>query len=536
MNQIKEKILETSAKSQWELIGIKPHHGINIPLSSIHTKNSCGIGEFFDLIPLIDWCEELSLDVIQILPINDCGNDPSPYNGISASALNPIYLSLHKLPYLDKYPELKEKLCHLQKLTLIPRIPYQEVLLNKLTWLRDYFSQVAPQIMKSKGFSDFVAENGWVEPYALFRVLREKMGQYIWTTWPKEYQSPTYEEYERHVEDHFEEMAFYVVLQYLCFKQFVEIKHYANSHGVLLKGDIPILISPDSADVWHEPKLFDMSSGAGAPPDYYNPEGQSWGFPLYNWDMMRDTNYAWWRQRLKIATPLYDIYRIDHILGFFRIWAIPHGKPATEGHFVPEDEMLWVAQGKGILEMMLDTSPMLPIGEDLGLTMPLIRKTLEELGISGTRILRWERRWKADKSFIPLNDYPLISMTSVSTHDSETLALWWRDTSHEAKDFCTYKGWTYSPELKNDQRQEILWESHHTSSLFHINLLGEYLALFPEMVWPNIEDERINVPGFILPTNWTYRMRMSLEEITEHKKLKDTMRELVFSPTPPKVS
>ena len=126
-------------------------------------------------------------------------------------------------------------------------------------------------------------------------------------------------------------------------------------------------------------------------------------------------------------------------------------------------------------------------------------------------------------------------MTSVSTHDSETLALWWRDTDHEAKAFAAYKGWNYTPELSTDQRKEILWESHHTSSLFHINLLPEYLAIFPDMVWPRLEDERINIPGYVLPTNWTYRFRLSLEEITSNEKLFAVMKEIVFSQKPPKV-
>ena len=535
MNSFEAKLAATPSASHWKTIGMKPHYGIAIPLFSIHTKNSSGLGEFFDLIPLIDWCSELGLDVIQILPINDCGSDPSPYNAISSCAINPIYLSLTHLPYLDKFHVLKDKIPALQVLTKSPRVAYHEVKIQKTAWLRDYFTHAASIILKTQHFMHFIAENAWVEPYALFKVLKDLTEQYNWATWPREYKSPTRKEYQTLVKDNFSEISFYIFLQYLCFRQLSEVKKYANERSVLLKGDIPILISPDSADVWHEPELFDTSVAAGAPPDSYNPDGQYWGFPLYNWDLMGESNFEWWRRRLKAATPLYNLYRVDHIIGFFRIWAIPHERSPKEGYFVPRDEILWLAHGERLLQMMLHSSPMLPIGEDLGWVIPIVRKTLESLGICGTRVLRWERRWEKDRSFIPLEQYSPLTMTTVSTHDSETLSLWWRDSALEAKEFAAYKKWPYTSELTAAMRKEILWESHHTPSLFHINLLNEYLALFPEMVWPRIEDERINIPGKMLPANWTYRLRLNLEEMTAHPALKAAIKEILHAPLPPKV-
>ncbi len=530
MESLMEKLKTSPTLKHWNSIGVKPHHGINIPLFSIHTKHTCGIGEFYDLVPLVDWCQELGLDVIQLLPINDCGSDPSPYNSISAYAINPIYLSLSYLPHVNKHTSLKEKLSALQHLTKTPRVAFHEVKIHKTTWLHEYFSLVAPEIMKTQHFMDFCAENGWVEPYALYKVLKDHTEQYAWSTWPREYKSPTHEEYDKLIEDNFEDISFYVIIQYLCFKQLSDVKKYANEKGVFLKGDIPILISPDSCDVWHEPELFDMTVAAGAPPDAYNENGQHWGFPLYKWDLLRETNFAWWRQRLKAASPLYNIYRVDHINGFFRIWAIPPDNTPIDGHFVPKDEIEWAAQGKELLEMILDSSPLFPIVEDLGTPVPVVRATLNKLCVCATRVMRWERQGKENREFIPLNEYNPFSMTTVSTHDSEPLSLWWRDRKDEAKLYCKHKGWSYSPEITNDQLKEILWESHHTSSLFHINLLGEYLALFPEMVWPKLEDERINTPGIMQPSNWTYRFRLSLEEITSNEKLKEAVREVVHAP------
>ncbi len=177
--------------------------------------------------------------------------------------------------------------------------------------------------------------------------------------------------------------------------------------------------------------------------------------------------------------------------------------------------------------MMLNSSSLFPIVEDLGLLIPVVRSTLAALGICGTRVMRWERRGKQDREIIPLNEYPPLSMTTVSTHDSEPLRLWWRDRPDEAKPFARAKGWAYDGKLTKEKLQELLTDSHHTSSLFHINLLGEYLSLFDEMVWPHLEDERINIPGIVHPSNWTYRFRLSLEEITAHEGLKKAMHAIV---------
>jgi 4-alpha-glucanotransferase len=275
-----------------------------------------------------------------------------------------------------------------------------------------------------------------------------------------------------------------------------------------------------------------MTMTAGAPPDMYTEEGQVWGFPIFKWDVMKEHNYNWWKQRLDIASNLYDIYRIDHILGFFRIWAIPLNSPSKEGRFIPEDQALWLAHGKELLSMMAANCPMLPIGEDLGLVPDAVRTCLAELGICGTKVPRWERNWDAGGYFIPAQEYNPISMTTVSTHDSETLGQWWSHYRDEAKAYADMKHWDCGPELTDTQRRYILWESHHSSSLFHINLLSEYLALFPELVWKDPQQERINIPGKVLPENWTYRTRQPLEKIVAHEGLRKGIEAIVHAPDP----
>lgn len=532
MNDDRKKIQSSLAGPLWEKIGIYPHHGITLPLSALRSKNSCGIGEFLDLIPVIDWCKRTKFDVIQLLPLNDSGSDSSPYNALSSCALNPIYLSLYAMPLLDEFPDLKKKLPEIQELSLSQRISFHDVQSRKLKWLRDYFEKMAPNLIKVRAFFDFVSNNAWVKEYALFKAIKDRLGQNSWATWPKELKDLTQKAFDSLMDEYWSDVSFYIAMQFFCYQQYEQIKKHAVENQVFIKGDIPILISPDSADVWAHTDFFDLSLAAGAPPDAYNKKGQYWGFPLYKWDVKKKTQYKWWKQRLSCASNCFDIYRIDHVVGFFRIWAIPLGKLPIEGHYIPENESLWLSQGKELLEMLLSSSNMLPIAEDLGVVPPFVRPCLSELGICGTRVMRWERKWDEDGKVIPLEDYPALSLTCISTHDSETLQIWWKNYPDEAKPFAEFKKWEYTPDLSIQQRKELLWDSHHTSSLFHINLLQEYFAMFPELTWTNPEDERINVPGELLPTNWTYRFRPSVEEFTKHEALETALQKILFSPNP----
>lgn len=497
----------------WGKIGFKPHHGIAIPLSSLHTKKSAGIGEFLDLIPLIDFCRLVHFDTIQLLPINDTGSDPSPYNAISSCALDPVYISLHALPDAGA---LWEELSSLQAFNPQERVSIFDVKQKKIAWLYRYFQQVFPTVSKSHPYQDFLREHhAWLSAYVRFKSLKNAYKGTHWKHWPSGafHTTPA-------------DTDFYSFLQFLCFSQMEKVRAYATTDGCFLKGDVPILLSPDSADVWAHQHLFHLDLVAGAPPDYYNRLGQKWGFPLFNWDAMRKERFAWWKQRLSIVGKLYHIYRIDHVVGFFRIWAIPENKEALEGHFVPEDSRLWEAHGRELLQMMLDASPLLPIAEDLGTIPKEVGPVLKELKICGTKVIRWERRWHDGKEFIPLNEYEPLSVTTLSTPDSDTLAMWWEKYPEESKLYAEKKNWTYHEKLSQEERFSLLWDAHHSSSYFHINLLQEYLALFPELVSPRPEDERINIPGTILPTNWTYRIRPSIEEMCAHTLLIQKMEQL----------
>lgn len=525
MEEVAEKIAVTPLARQWDRIAIKQHHGINIPLFSIHSASSCGIGEFPDLIPLLTWCKEVGLSVLQLLPLNDTGLEAGPYGAISAFALNPIHLGIAALPHINDHSTLRILLKMLLKMAESPRIDYKKLHEVRSQLLREYFQLHVDRILTSDGYIQFRKDNPWLEGYALFKTLKINFHWRNWESWPEEIRNPTQETIQQLCERQEGDIAYHMLIQYLCFEQFKKVREHADQIGMLLKGDIPILINRQSADVWLNRPIFDLQFCAGAPPDAYSEVGQNWGFPLYNWEELKKTGYAWWKTRLAVAERLYHIYRIDHIVGFFRIWAIPLGREGNEGHFIPEDDSLWTQHGEEIMQMMIETSSMLPIGEDLGTVPNDVRKSLHKLGICGTKVMRWERRWEGDKGFIHPNDYPPLSMTTVSTHDSETLQLWWMKNPEEAKEYAKSQGWAYSPILSREHHFSILYNSHHTASLFHINLLQEYLALFPGLVWQNPEDERINIPNVISDRNWSYRFRPSLETIIADNTLKAVFKD-----------
>jgi 4-alpha-glucanotransferase len=456
-------------------------HGINVPIFSLRTDSDSGIGEYLDLLPVIDWVKKAGMNMIQILPINDMGNDPSPYNALSAYALSPILLKINGLSGASYSEKIDYPFVHKLKSNI-------------------------PRIKKTQAFHDFVSENPWLFTYARFKALKEKNGNNKSANWTI-------------LDTTEDEISTYLEQQFLCYQQMKQVKDYADLQGVKLIGDIPILISPDSADVWAHPEWFNLNLCAGAPPDQYSQDGQKWGFPLYDWDAMQKTGFSWWRERVKYASNFFHYYRIDHIVGFYRIWAIPIDKEAREGFFDPNDRNFWIGHGDRLLRMIMEASPMLPIGEDLGTIPDEVRAHMKELNIPGTKVMRWERYWHGDRSFIKPEDYPELSLTTVSTHDSTPLRLWWKEGGEDVQAYAACKGWSPDAPLSDDQIKSILKESHQTKSRFHVNLLQEYFSAVPELRYEKPEQDRINIPGTLLPDNWTYRLKPTIEEWTKNNQL-----------------
>lgn len=518
----------TLASKGWEKIGSYPHHGIAVPLFSIHSQSSYGIGEYPDLILLIDWCVACGFDVIQLLPLNDTGSDNSPYSAISAFALNPIHIGLKQLPFVNEYFQLREALNGMPHYSHSQYVHYASIKQHKEDFLKIYNNMVGHKLRQSNDFAHFMKETAfWLKGYAAYKILKERYHAKSFELWNDSDRNPTENSIDALLNDERDAFDLICLTQFLCDRQLQKAKTIALEKKVFLMGDIPILIARDSVDVWQHRKLFDLEYSAGAPPDPLGKDGQNWGFPIYHWDALIDQNYGWWIERLNNARRYYSIYRIDHIVGLFRLWSIPIEKTSQEGLFIPEDESLWIDSGQKILSAFLSQCDMLPIGEDLGTIPPDVRKCMRALGICGTKVMRWERNWQGDQSFILPQEYSIDSMTTVSTHDTETLTQWWANEPDEAKRYAQEKGWSYHPILSREHIREILWDSHHTPSLFHINPIQEYFALLPGFSWENPEDERINVPGIISEKNWSYRLRPSLEELLGQNSLIHLIKELI---------
>eukprot|EP01113_Clastostelium_recurvatum_P015649 TRINITY_DN1876_c0_g1_i2.p1 TRINITY_DN1876_c0_g1~~TRINITY_DN1876_c0_g1_i2.p1 ORF type:complete len:602 (-),score=165.04 TRINITY_DN1876_c0_g1_i2:22-1788(-) len=533
------QLAQSAAGKQWQNIGIKHHHGIVVPLFSLHSAQTHGVGDFASLEMLLPWVRSLDMDVVQLLPLNEANRDNSPFSGMSAFALDPIFLSLYTLPNIDKYGDLKQQLVAIHdqlepKDGAVRHVDYPAVRDGKRQFVAKYLENERENILNSEGYKAYYErEKQWLDGYALFKILKCQNEWKAWWEWPEDQRNPKHDEDLKALKQKYTgkegaRLEDEMIVQYLCYQQMKQVKTKGQECGVHLKGDVPYLISRDSADAWlpQSRRFFNPAYSAGAPPDAGNAEGQNWGMPVYDWDALAADGYSWWKERLRVAEDFYSIYRIDHIVGFFRVWGVEQGKSGKEGKYLPEDESKWGEHGEKHLRLMLENSNMLPIGEDLGTLPDCCRPTLAKLGICGTKVVIWEREWtKEDEGqpFIPFDEYPKCSMTTVATHDSEPLRMWWERNPEQAESMCSFLGLPQTQKLSREDHKLILRNAHHSGSLFHVNPLMEFLPLVDGLVWDSLDDERVNIPGKLLDTNWAYCYRPSVEEIIANKELKDNI-------------
>lgn len=319
--------------------------GLAIPVFSLRSEKSMGCGEFTDLISYVDWIRQLGFKMIQILPINDTIStfswiDSYPYAAISAFALHPIYLNLDAITPDNLKNLLNSIKQEGKRLNELPEVDYPSVLELKLSYARKIFNNIGDEVLDSDGFKGFFGENKeWLLPYAAFCCLRDRYRNADFSTWDQEFR--TYNETVilnlSRTDQHFDQnIRFYYFIQYQLHLQLKQATTYAHHCGVILKGDIAIGVARNGVDTWQNPDLYHLDMQAGAPPDAFAIKGQNWSFPTYNWETMKQDNYKWWKQRFKQMSYYFDAFRIDHILGFFRIWSIPQKEvEGIMGHFVP---------------------------------------------------------------------------------------------------------------------------------------------------------------------------------------------------------
>jgi len=305
--------------------------GIAIPVFSLRSKNSFGVGEFNDIKLLVDWAKSVDLKMIQILPVNDTTathtwKDSYPYAAISAFALHPIYLNLEKVTGKMKGEWMKLMQKKQKELNELIDMDYDQVMQFKVTALKELYLLKKDEFFEDEDYLEFFKQNKhWLVPYAAFCYLRDKNKTADFSQWKiySKYDKAAIEKYVSPRAKHYDEIAVQYFIQYHLHLQLKEATEYAHKNGIILKGDIPIGIYRHSSDAWVAPELYNMDQQAGAPPDDFAVTGQNWGFPTYNWKKMAEDDYAWWKQRFEQMSEYFDAFRIDHILGFFRIWSIP---------------------------------------------------------------------------------------------------------------------------------------------------------------------------------------------------------------------
>jgi len=495
--------------------------GVAIPVFSLRSEKDFGIGELRDLRPLVDWAAATGQTIIQLLPVTDTTRkgewkDSYPYSPVSSFAIHPLYIHLQ-----DIGVEQDEGFLALQKeLNSLKEIDYPRVFKAKMALMREAFLKAGDQL-SSEGYRKFCSDNAyWLDEYASFCARRDGDNPDFWR-W----------------------------IQYHLDLQFSEEAAYARSRGVSFKGDLPIGVSADSADAFYHPDLFNLDSSAGAPPDFFSADGQNWGFPTYNWDEMAKDDYAWWKSRLRKMSEYFDAFRIDHILGFFRIWEIPatewsgkmgHFNPALpytleelqalglplDGLFLPDPRSegcfqpmiaptgkesldweararfealytdffyhrhneFWRVSAEKKLPELLGATGMLACGEDLGMVPDCVPGVMDHEKILSLEMVCMNkgRYW------------PRLSVCATSSHDLPTLRM----------DFARANGRDPEPwEVRN-----ILWDHLSSDSMLAIFPLQDWVALDLSLRLPEFGNERINEPADS-DHHWRYRFHFPIERL-----------------------
>jgi 4-alpha-glucanotransferase len=418
-SNLSKYLLTTSSGSKWEKFGIQKRAGVLVPLFSVYSKNSAGLADFSDLKLIIDWAKNTGNSIIQLLPMNEVGSLFCPYDSISSFALEPVYASIPS----SRTQNLK------QAFSAPKQYVDYSVKVEKIKILHEIFLSVPEVNIDVERFKE---ENSyWLSDFSLYKVLKDFHKGAAWWEWEDRYKNRDKQALENFGKEYEKEIHFQIWVQWFIFTQFKDVKEYAMSKKVLLKGDLPILVSRDSADVWSHPEYFKLEFAAGAPPDMYCAKGQRWGMPTYNWERISQDNYVYLKQKLRYAENFYDLLRIDHVMGLFRIWSIPYNEPldnqGLNGFFDPGDENKWGQQGRTILSIILTNTTMLLCAEDLGIIPKICPDTLHDLGILGNDVQRWVKDWNIRHDFIKSNEYRELSVAMLSTHDTTNWAAWWEN-------------------------------------------------------------------------------------------------------------
>ena len=543
--------------------------GILCPSFALRTATDLGVGDTEAVRQMIDWCHRHRFGVLQLLPINETSDDNSPYNAISSLAIEPNSIAVAP-EHLPDLPVKQFKALATPKLLAELRrgpVQYAKVRALKRALLWDAFQvflakQFAKGTVRAEQFRAFVNRNGgWVSDYALFRVLMEEHQQSpTWDRWPVEHQDPkrawawwlTLPAKRR--EELTEKLLFFLYVQWIAFDQWTALKAYGTRRNVRLMGDIPFGVSRHSADAWANRSVFDLEWSGGAPPEktfavdqFTEKWGQNWGIPLYRWDALRARNFDWWRTRVDTIHQVFHLFRIDHVLGMFRIYAFPW-RPEENSQYLPLTEAEAAQrsggrlpgfrpfaddtpehceqnrqQGEELLAMVLEAAgDTTVVAEDLGVVPHYVPSSLEKLNVPGFKIpnfLRGHDGW-----FMDGKAYPRVSLAALATHDHPPIAATWRELTrkaeagdpqaqHELRCWMKYAGLEgVEPPCEFDDRvhEAILRALLNSNSWLAVCLITDVFG----------QEARFNAPGAVASSNWTCRLDPTVEGMDQDPVLR----------------
>ncbi len=551
--------------------------GVLVPLFALRGENDLGIGDLGALREFIDWASEIGFKLVQLLPINETGTDNSPYNAISAMAIEPTTLHLAAnspedltredfdaiIADVDPSTALRTSLVKLRH----GEVKYRQVKKLKRRLLEKAFTNFSQRAGKERQlrFRKFCEEEAvWLDDYTFFRVLMEENEESAaWTRWPAEHQSikkvrawlrDLPQDRQAAIR---ERLKFFCYVQWTAHQQWREIKSYAEGRGIALMGDIPFGVSYYSADVFARPDEFALDWSGGAPPEHYFKDdqftqkwGQNWGIPLYRWDRMRADNFEWWRERVGAVRSIFHLFRIDHVLGFYRIYAFPW-RPRKNKQFLPLDRKQMLErtggraphfaprddetpenreankrEGEEYLRVILEEAGATRvIGEDLGMVPDYVRPNLRSLGIAGFKIPQWEVH---NEQVTPGSKYERLSVATYTTHDHKPIRALWEEAFEHP---------TVTSEQSRFDLAKIALFAGVDPTIGKVDFEKDFYpaimeALFKSEAWIAVvmitdllaRKYRFNVPGTAANLNWTRRMQRTAAELRASRRTQARMR------------
>jgi 4-alpha-glucanotransferase len=472
--------------------------GISVPLFSLRSSRSWGLGEIGDIPLFAQWMRPAGLSALQILPLNELApSECSPYSALSAMAIDPQFISVWMMEDAAGCEELWS--AEVEAVRGSRMIDYSSSRNLKSRALKASFDRFVDTEWRRDSeragvLHDYIsAESWWLDEYSLYRALRASAGERPWTEWPAALRDRDAAALAKARAELTIEILYAQYVQWIAATQWQTVR--SETAGIEILGDFPFMVTLDSADVWSRRDDFILDASVGTPPDAFSETGQEWGLPPYNWNRAQSGDFEWMRMRARRQADLYDGFRVDHLVGFYRTYVRPFDK--RPAYFMPEGEVAQIELGERLMRIMIATGADVSV-EDLGTVPPFVRESIARLGVPGYKVLRWE----------PLDPilYPPLSVAMTGTHDTEPLAVWWETLPTSQR-----KRFAFDTPFNAEVRDRILGKMFDAGS----NLL--LLPIQDIFGW----SDRINVPATVSTSNWTFALPWPIDQMPREPEARE---------------